>query len=285
MRERSHATAVTGLVVGVVALLVLAVGNEHDGAPAHASTSDPLLTRPLLSFSYSADRVRRESRAVDRVLRYTPYIAVGSPRHREVALTFDDGPGPFTRRIVEVLRHEHVKATFFVVGRWVATYPDLVALEHRAGFAVGDHTQSHAFLSLLNPGQQRAEILGDAHAIATAGAPWPRLFRPPYGSFDKATLKLLHRERMLMTLWTEDTRDYTRPGARAIVRNALGVARPGSILLFHDGGGDRNQTVAALPKIIRTLKRRHLHLVSVPRLILDDPPPRTQPQPRSLSGG
>jgi peptidoglycan-N-acetylglucosamine deacetylase len=283
--RRSRATAVTGLALGLVALVVLVSGGAHDGPAAHASSSSPLIERPALSFSYATDRLRRESHAIDRVLRYTPYIAVGSPRHRDVALTFDDGPGPFTRAIVRVLRREHVKATFFVVGRWVAEHPELVRLEHRYGFTVGDHTQSHAFLSLLDPAQQRDEVVGDGRAIAAAGAPYPRLFRPPYGSFDQATLKLLHHERMLMTLWSLDTRDYARPGVKAIVRNATSGTAPGEILLFHDGGGDRSQTVAALPKIIRALKRRHLHLVTVPRLILDDPPPRNQPQPRSLSGG
>jgi len=288
MREdprRSRATAATGLLLGLVAVVVLVLGGGHDGVPAHASESSPPTERPVVSFSYATDRLRREGHAIDRVLRYTPYIAVGSPRHRDIALTFDDGPGPFTRAIVRVLRREHVKATFFVVGRWVALHPELVRLEHRYGFTVGDHTQSHAFLSLLSPAQQRTEVVGDGRAIAAAGAPYPRLFRPPYGSFDRATLKLLHHERMLMTLWSQETRDYTRPGVRAIARNATVGARPGEILLLHDGGGDRRQTLAALPKVIRALKRRHLHLVSVPRLILDDPPPRNQPQPRSLSGG
>ena len=242
MREdprRSRATAATGLLLGLVAVVVLVLGGGHDGVPAHASESSPPTERPVVSFSYATDRLRRE----------------------------------------------HVKATFFVVGRWVALHPELVRLEHRYGFTVGDHTQSHAFLSLLSPAQQRTEVVGDGRAIAAAGAPYPRLFRPPYGSFDRATLKLLHHERMLMTLWSQETRDYTRPGVRAIARNATVGARPGEILLLHDGGGERRQTLAALPKVIRALKRRHLHLVSVPRLILDDPPPRNQPQPRSLSGG
>jgi peptidoglycan-N-acetylglucosamine deacetylase len=81
---------------------------------------------------------------------------------------------------------------------------------------------------------------------------------------------------MLMVLWTVDTNDYRRPGVQAIVRTALSGARPGAIILLHDAGGNRSQTVAALPKIIAGLHRRHYRLVTVPRLLLDNPAPRVQ---------
>ena len=88
-----------------------------------------------------------------------------------------------------------------------------------------------------------------------------------------------------MVLWTTDTEDYQQPGVDAIVRNALAGARPGGIILMHDAGGDRSQTVAAIPQIVRELRRRGFRLVTVPRLILDDPPPRNQPLPDQLAGG
>jgi peptidoglycan-N-acetylglucosamine deacetylase len=279
--RRSKATALTGLAVGAIALVFIAAGNGH-GPPR----PQPAFTLPPpLHFSFGVARQEREGRAIDRVLSYTPYIAVGSPRRRDVALTFDDGPGPYTRAILRVLRAEHAPATFFVVGRQVPLYPDLVKLEQREGFVVGDHTEDHPYLGKLPLRAQHSEIQDAADAVATAGAPWPRLFRPPYGSFDAQTLALLRRGRMLMTLWSVDTRDFARPGTKAIVAAARAGARPGAILLLHDGGGQRSQTVAALPKIIRMLRHNHLHLVTVPRLILDDPPPRNQPKPRSLSGG
>jgi len=84
---------------------------------------------------------------------------------------------------------------------------------------------------------------------------------------------------MLMTLWSVDTRDWTRPGTRAIVRGALSAARPGAIILMHDGGGDRSETIAALPAIINGLRRRHYELVTVPQLLKLDPPPSGQHLP------
>src|SRR5919201_4506844 len=193
--RRSKATALTGLAVGAIALVLIAAGNGH-GTPR----PQPAFTLPPpLRFSFGVARQEREARAIERVLSYTPYIAVGSPRRRDVALTFDDGPGPYTHAILRVLRAEHAPATFFVVGRQVPFYPDLVKLEQREGFVVGDHTEDHSYLAKLRPRDQHSEIQDAADAIATAGAPWPHLFRPPYGSFDAHKLALLRRGRVLMT--------------------------------------------------------------------------------------
>jgi peptidoglycan/xylan/chitin deacetylase (PgdA/CDA1 family) len=116
-------------------------------------------------------------------------------------------------------------------------------------------------------------------------AAFPRLFRPPYGGFDDTTLALLRHYGMLMVLWSVDTHDYLQPGVPTIVARALAGAQPGAIILMHDAGGPRAQTVAALPQIIAGIRRHHLKLVTVPRLLADDPPPLTQPPPRSLAGG
>ena len=202
----------------------------------------------------------------------------------DVALTFDDGPGPDTPRLLALLRANHVPATFFQIGREVRLFPAIAKRELAEGYPIGDHTATHPFLTRLSPKAQRAEILDAAGTIAAYGAPYPRLFRPPYGGFNAATLTVLDSERMLMVLWTIDTKDFSRPGVKRIVDAALSGARPGAIILMHDGGGPRAETVAALPRIIRGLRRRRFHLVSVPRLILDDPPPRGQPAPRSLAG-
>jgi len=94
--------------------------------------------------------------------------------------------------------------------------------------------------------------------------------------WNAATLALLRRYRMLMVLWTVDTNDYRRPGVQAIVKAALSGARPGAIILLHDAGGNRSETAAALPRIIAGLRRRHYRLVTVPRLLLDNPAPRVQ---------
>jgi peptidoglycan/xylan/chitin deacetylase (PgdA/CDA1 family) len=179
----------------------------------------------------------------------------------------------------------HAPATFFVVGRSVRAYPRLVAAESRGGFAVGDHTEDHAQLAQLSASAQSAQLTAAAGAIQQAGAPKPHLFRPPYGSFNATTLTASGSLHMLMVLWSADTKDYSRPGVDRIVYVAVSGAQPGAIILMHDGGGDRSQTVAALPRIIKRLRERHFQLVTVSQLVADDPPPRDQPPPHPLSGG
>jgi peptidoglycan/xylan/chitin deacetylase (PgdA/CDA1 family) len=197
-----------------------------------------------------------------------------------VALTFDDGPSAYTHSILRILIREHVPATFFVVGSQLNTYTAGLRAELRSPFPVGDHTESHAWLVRLNPRGQAGQI-GDAAArIAATGGPYPRLFRPPYGAYNGTTLKILHRMHMLLILWSVDPGDWRRPGVGTIVSNVLRNTRPGGIVLMHDGGGYRNQTVSALPAIIRGLRRRHFQLMTVPQLLLDDPPPAHSARPQ-----
>jgi peptidoglycan/xylan/chitin deacetylase (PgdA/CDA1 family) len=226
----------------------------------------------------------REQRAIDRALTYTSFIRMGVARRREVALTFDDGPGPYTPAVLRVLRRLHAPATFFGVGFMERWFSHSTVQEVANGHVIGDHTATHRHMGLLSPAEQRNEVLQQADAVGREGAPFPRLFRPPFGSFNASTLALLRGVRMLMVLWSVDTADYRRPGSRAIVDRALAGARPGAIILLHDAGGDRSQTVAALPLVIRGLRHRHLRLVTVPRLVLDDPPPHGQALPARLAG-
>jgi peptidoglycan/xylan/chitin deacetylase (PgdA/CDA1 family) len=111
--------------------------------------------------------------------------------------------------------------------------------------------------------------------------PYPRLFRPPYGAFNRQTVSMLHGHRMLAVLWTVDTGDFARPGAAAIVQRAVDGAKNGAIILVHDGGGDRSQTLAALPAIVHRLRSRGYKLVTVPQMLLHDPPSRQQTHPTS----
>jgi peptidoglycan-N-acetylglucosamine deacetylase len=222
--------------------------------------------------------------AIERVLSYTSYVRVGSARKREVALTFDDGPGPYTPQILRVLARAHAPATFFVIGEWASRYPQLVRAEARAGCEIGDHTETHPFMTALPAAAQRAQIIDAGLAIQQAGAPFPHLWRPPYGAFNTTTLAILRELKMLVVLWTVDTSDYARPGVTRIVYTAVSGARPGAIILMHDGGGNRSETVAALPRIIAAIRRHGYRLVTISQLLADDPPPRHQPAPQPLSG-
>jgi peptidoglycan-N-acetylglucosamine deacetylase len=221
-----------------------------------------------------------EARTVDRVLRATPYVSVAGRRHREIALTFDDGPGPYTLGIVRVLRRRHAPATFFQVGFTEHWFTDAERAQLRdPQFVLGGHTQMHPRLDRLPAAAQQAQIDEETAVLRAAGGSYPRLFRPPYGTFNATTLALLRQRRMLMVLWTVDSEDYRQPGVPAIVNRVLSGARPGAIVLMHDAGGNRTQTIAALPQIISALRARHYRLVSVPQLLHDDPPPVHQRRP------
>jgi peptidoglycan/xylan/chitin deacetylase (PgdA/CDA1 family) len=226
--------------------------------------------------SLLAVQAAAENAAITRTLAYTPYVRVAGAQHREIALTFDDGPGPYTPRVVAALRRAHVPGTFFEVGveegYFHAGTSDVVA----AGFPIGDHTETHAPMSQLSRKQQQSQLLQETSRIGDYGAPFPRLFRPPYGLWNATTLKLLKRYGMLMVLWTVDTSDYREPGVASIVGRAVSGARPGAIILMHDAGGNRSETVAALPQIISELKARGYKLVTVPRLLADNPAPANQ---------
>ena len=154
----------------------------------------------------------------------------------------------------------------------------------RDGFEVGDHTVNHQMLATLGKADQEHEIIDGVKQMKAAGIPAPQLFRPPGNSFDDTTLGILRQQHLLMTLWDVDTNDYKLPGTPAIVQTALNQARPGSIILMHDGGGPRDQTLAAVPQIIKGLPARGFRLVTVPELVFSDPPPRDQPRPDEAAG-
>lgn len=218
------------------------------------------------------------------MLSYTPAIRSGGTRGDEVALTFDDGPGPYTLDLVHTLNALHVQATFFAIGSQERYFSAGTVAELQAGDVVGDHTETHPMMAALSRHQQHEELFEQMLRIQLLDGPTPRLFRPPYGSFDATTFKQLRRLHLLMVLWSVDTADYTEPGAHAIAQRALAGARPGAIILMHDGGGNRSETIAALPEIVAGLSRKGLHPVTIPRLLLDDPPPRGLPLPTPLTG-
>ena len=281
-RRRAGALA---MLAGLALLGGLAVGAASGGSGGGHRT---VATSPATYFSrlrelagsgrgsLAATELSAEDAAITRTLAYTPYVRVAGAQHREIALTFDDGPGPYTPAILRVLERTNTPATFFEVGVMETYFHAATSEIVDRGYPIGDHTESHAPMSELSRATQERQLLAQAAAIGDYGAPFPRLFRPPYGLWNATTLSLLKRYRMLMVLWTVDTNDYQLPGVSAIVHSALSGARPGAIILMHDAGGNRAQTVAALPRIVRGLRARGYRLVTVPRLLLDNPAPHDQ---------
>jgi peptidoglycan/xylan/chitin deacetylase (PgdA/CDA1 family) len=289
LRRRRAALALGIAVVAIVAVLLLTLalsggGSSHGSSLAQHPGARRAAAVRLTPAEEAALVNKQEDGAIDRVLSYTPAITEGGSKGHEVALTFDDGPGPYTEQLVAELNRLHAHATFFAIGEEERYFSGGTRLELRSGDAIGDHTETHPMMATLSRHDQHEELLEQIARIELLGGPRPRLFRPPYGSFDATTFKELHAMRLLMVLWSTDTADYTLPGVQAIVQRALAGAHPGAIILMHDAGGNRQETIAALPAIITGLRRRGLHPVTVPQMMLDDPPPRGRPIPTSLAG-
>jgi peptidoglycan/xylan/chitin deacetylase (PgdA/CDA1 family) len=192
----------------------------------------------------------------------------GAPTRREIALTFDDGPNPFyTPAVLAILKRYRVQATFFCLGILVARYPQLVQQEHAAGHVVGDHSWSHPQLPLLTPSQILWQIRTAADTIQQVIEVRPTFFRPPYGDYDSQVLTQANRLGLTIVLWNDDPRDWSWPGTTGIISGVLTQAGNGSIILLHDGGGDRSQTVAALPTIIESLQRQGFRLVTLQQMV------------------
>ena len=268
-------------LLAIAALLALLTGGDSGSASAnHAVRVSPLQSKLAPARSRAQAMRAQLAGAADGVLAHSAFVARGGGAEREIALTFDDGPGPQTPRVLAALNRLDVKATFFVVGRQERTFHTAMMAAIGRGHVIGDHTQNHPHLAMLSARDQQAELASPLQEIARYGLPRPQLFRPPYGSYNAATTDQLRRMGMLMVLWSVDSKDYLRPGTAQIADNVVSAARPGAIVLLHDGGGDRSQTIAAIPAIVKRLRAKHYRLVTVPQLLRDDPPPAGRQAPQ-----
>jgi peptidoglycan/xylan/chitin deacetylase (PgdA/CDA1 family) len=193
------------------------------------------------------------------------YVSNGSRRQHVVALTFDDGPWPDTPAFLSLLEHAHVPATFFMIGRQVAGHGGLLRRMLADGDAIGDHTWSHALVAGGGP-YAASQIGATATAIQRASGFQPCLFRAPYGAVGPGLIATARGLGFTTIQWDVDPRDWSLPGTGAIEARVLGSVRNGSIVLMHDGGGPRGQTLAALPAIIGTLKARGYRFATVDQL-------------------
>jgi peptidoglycan/xylan/chitin deacetylase (PgdA/CDA1 family) len=254
-----------GFVVVVAGLLT---GGLMLGGPTRTPHAAAAVVRPPLAPPPNLDPVALEVR---RAIAANAAVRQGSANGRLIALTFDDGPGPYTAAVVSELRRLKAPATFFEIGEMIPAYRTLVANMSRWGFVIGDHTWSHPQLTGLPGAQVTNQIILTQHLITKITGKPVQFMRPPYGAQSARVRTLAGRQGLVTTLWSIDTADWTRPGVGAIVARAL-AARAGQIILLHDGGGIRSQTVAAIPTIVRTLRRRGFHLVTLQQLLALAPP-------------
>jgi len=213
---------------------------------------------------------------------FGPAITHGPTNQKLVALTYDDGPNPpYTSKILSVLEEEHVHATFFLVGRAVAAYPDVVQREVRDGNAVGNHTWDHRHLIVMSEKKIRRSLeLTDA-AIYSAVQEHTKLMRPPFGARDWFVMAAAHGMGYEVVMWSVPLpRDWEYPPAPVIARRVLSKVRDGSIIVLHDGNRgylcgqmhypprvcDRSQDIEATRLIVRALKAQGYHFVTIPEL-------------------
>jgi peptidoglycan/xylan/chitin deacetylase (PgdA/CDA1 family) len=201
-------------------------------------------------------------------------FAHGRQDFPEVALTFDDGPNPpYTSQILAILQNYHVHATFFTVGWQIKAYPTLEQQEADQGNLVENHSWSHANFNTLTAESMNWQLTTTNDAVHKTTHIWPTLFRPPYGAYNSTLLNIATSLNLTTVTWNVDPRDWALPGTDAIISRVLSQTQNGSIILMHDGGGNRSQTVAALPTIIEQLQQRGFCLVTVQQL-LDDLSPQ-----------
>jgi peptidoglycan/xylan/chitin deacetylase (PgdA/CDA1 family) len=187
----------------------------------------------------------------------TAMAAPAAAATKYVYLSFDDGPHPtYTAQVLDILSRYQVRATFFEIGQNATRYPALTRRTHLRGHSVQNHTWSHPDLRRVSAATFRSQVLRTDTAIRAQTGYTPRCLRPPYGGVNATVRSRATALGKKIRLWTVDPQDWARPGSSVIARRVLDNVRPGSIILLHDGGGNRSQTVAALPTILRTLKAR-----------------------------
>jgi peptidoglycan/xylan/chitin deacetylase (PgdA/CDA1 family) len=205
----------------------------------------------------------------------------------EVALTFDDGPLPgSTDPILRQLAAHHAHATFFVIGTEAERHPDLVRREARQGEDIENHGLTHVDMNGLGPAGLARMIGGGADTIERLTGRRPTLMRPPFGNYSPAARRVAADLGQRLVLWSIDTRDWSNPGVGFILGRVAAHLGPGDIVLMHDGGSPRRQTVEALSGMWRILDERHLRAVTVPKLLADAaaarrPTPSESPPPGS----
>lgn len=239
---------------------VRAEGARRHGKRSKRRRDEYLCVDRLPNTGFARSRLRPLQRVGCTVGR--PLVRRSGPsRRRQIALSFDDGPSSYTNRVVDILDDAGAKGTFFVLGSQV---PGKRSAMRRA-LAHGHELANHSFGHEAFP--SAASMRATSNRIRAATGFTPCRFRPPGGSYNSGTVSAAAHLGMSTVLWDIDPWDWSLPGSGAIYSRVVSRAHPGAIVVLHDGGGPRGQTVAALPRIISTLKARGYRLVTVTKLL------------------
>ncbi|GAA1685325.1 polysaccharide deacetylase family protein [Kribbella sp. NPDC056951] len=252
MSRKFAAFIATGVALVVVAgaLLVLALGHERQPHPAAATTQT---SPPPPNNAPASEPSGQPTQTPSSPPPSTPGKPADDPtanlvkgKNKKVLFfSFDDGPDPYwTPKVLEVLAKHNAHATFFQLGNMEAAHPGLREQVLASGNAIGSHSISHPQLTAISAAERHRQIFD---------GPKSTCFRPPYGATNPKVRADIKAAGMVQVLWDVDPRDWARPGVNAIVQNIMNNAHNHNIILMHDGGGDRSQTVAALDKALTLL--------------------------------
>ncbi|MFF2885336.1 polysaccharide deacetylase family protein [Paenibacillus sp. NPDC057967] len=200
------------------------------------------------------------------------FVMSGSRDKRNVSLTFDDAPDPrVTPEILDTLSQYHIRATFFIVGDRAAKHPELVKRIMREGHVIGNHSYNHAVLSKLPLAQFQQQIWKTDGIIKRIVGVSPRLVRPPYGEMKPQQIAWGKENGFTVVNWDVDSEDWrNNPSSARVLANIKKTLQPGSIILQHAGGGDRQDlsgTIHALPVLIEMLQGKGYNIVTLPELL------------------
>ena len=189
-------------------------------------------------------------------------------KEKVIALTFDDGPhNTYTPQILELLEKHDAKATFFVIGERAERYPDIISQINDEGHELANHTYTHTLK--IKPTNLEEELRKTNQAIHKITGIYPLFYRPVEGRYDEQIINTAVENgyKVIMWSWHLDTEDWRMPGVQKIVSKVLTGVGPGDVVLFHDAGGDRTQTVKALEEILPSLKKQGYKFVTISELI------------------
>jgi peptidoglycan-N-acetylglucosamine deacetylase len=247
------------LVTGTVAAVTAALGNADSARHAQAAVAAAgprHYPHPASPPAASRPKGAKVTAATPRRVRPAEPVYYIEDGPKMIALTIDDGPSPvYTPQILRLLEQYGIAASFSMIGRNVVAYPGVAREVAAAGHLIVNHTWDHANLALLRPSAVRDEITRAADAIHGATGAHPGILRAPYGAWSPAVLEYCAQTRTTPLDWSVDPRDWAMPGVASIVNNIVRNTQSGSIILEHDGGGNRSQTVAALRIVIPRLLR------------------------------
>jgi peptidoglycan/xylan/chitin deacetylase (PgdA/CDA1 family) len=185
--------------------------------------------------------------------------------NKVIYLTFDDGPSAgHTRRILARLDEYEAKATFFQVGEAATAHPELTRAVVERGHALGNHSWSHRDLRHLSRRKVGQQITRTSTALEKISGRPITCMRPPYGAKNARVMSVIRSTKLAMKLWDIDPRDWKKPGASAIAKRVISRADPGDVVLMHDGGGNRSQTVNALKRILEALEKKEYRFETLP---------------------